>query len=61
MKQPDRFWANQIRHRFKLSVEDWMAMNDNHALCPEAWCPAWKLCKGAHYAAGWPKPSRLAT
>lgn len=35
-------------------------MNDNHALCSEAWCPAWKLCKGAHYTKGWPKPSRPA-
>lgn len=35
-------------------------MNDNHALCSEAWCPAWALCKGAHYAPGWPKPSRPA-
>lgn len=30
---------------------------DNHALCSEKWCPAWSMCKGKHYAAGWPKPS----
>lgn len=40
MKQPDRFWANQIRHRFKLSVEDWMAMYEQQggvcAICGEA-------------------------
>lgn len=26
MIAPDRFWANQIRHRFKLSVDDWIGM-----------------------------------
>lgn len=39
MKQPDRFWANQIRHRFKLSVEDWVAMYEQQggvcAICGE--------------------------
>lgn len=42
------------------AVLDRWPMNDNHALCSEAWCPAWNLCKGAHYAPGWPKPSRPA-
>jgi hypothetical protein len=23
-------------------------LNDQHALCSETWCSAWKLCKGAH-------------
>lgn len=34
--------------------------NDNHALCSPKWCPAWDMCKGKHYAEGWPKPTRPA-
>lgn len=40
-------------------LERW-PMADNHALCSEAWCPAWSLCKGRYYNVGWPKPSRPA-
>lgn len=40
----------------EAEVSPW-PKQDNHALCSEAWCPAWSMCKGAHYAEGWPKPS----
>lgn len=41
----------------QANLAEW-PKNDNHALCSEAWCPAWDQCKGQNYQAGWPKPSK---
>lgn len=47
-------------HLIEAEVTEW-PKQDNHALCSEVWCPAWNMCKGEHYAEGWPKPSAPAT
>lgn len=31
----------------EVDLDVW-PLQDNHALCSEKWCPAWKFCKGAH-------------
>lgn len=48
----DRLVAYSVMVEAELGV--W-PKQDNHALCSEAWCPAWDQCKGRHYVGGWPK------
>lgn len=32
----------------EAGLPEW-PLHDNHALCSAKWCPAWLLCKGAHF------------